>query len=92
MGILGGRNYADGGALLLNHATEQYKQPGSSIKPILDYVQAFEVLGWSTSHVITDQPTTYIGTDYIIANSTTTYAGDVTLEYAVAMSLNTPAI
>ncbi|MDD5982853.1 MAG: transglycosylase domain-containing protein, partial [Solobacterium sp.] len=78
-GILGGRNYADGGALLLNHATEQYKQPGSSIKPILDYVQAFEVLGWSTSHVITDQPTTYIGTDYIIANSTNTYAGDVTL-------------
>ena len=92
VGILGGRNYADGGALLLNHATEQYKQPGSSIKPILDYVQAFEVLGWSTSHVITDQPTTYIGTDYIIANSINTYAGDVTLEYAVAMSLNTPAI
>ena len=92
VGILGGRNYADGGALLLNHATEQYKQPGSSIKPILDYVQAFEVLGWSTSHVLCDKPTTYIGTDYIIANSTNTYAGDVTLEYAVAMSLNTPAI
>ena len=92
VGILGGRNYADGGALLLNHATDQYKQPGSSIKPILDYVQAFEVLGWSTSHLIVDKPLTYLGTDYIISNATNSYAGEITLKYAVGMSLNTPAI
>ena len=92
IGILGGRNYADGGALLLNHATAQYKQPGSSIKPILDYVQAFEVLGWSTSHVVMDKPLVYQGTNYIISNSSNSYAGEVTLKYAVGNSLNTPAI
>lgn len=92
IGILGGRNYADGGALLLNHATDQYKQPGSSIKPVLDYVQAFEVLGWSTSHCVTDKPLTYLGTDYIISNATNSYGGEMSLKYAVGMSLNTPAI
>ena len=92
LGVLGGRNYADGGALLLNHATDQYKQPGSSIKPILVYSQAFEVLGWSTSHSLVDRPLVYEGTDYIISNATGSYAGQVTLKYAVGMSLNTPAI
>lgn len=92
IGILGGRNYADGGALLLNHATDQYKQPGSSIKPILVYSQAFEVLGWATSHAVVDRPLVYEGTNYIISNATGNYAGQVTLKYAVAESLNTPAI
>lgn len=92
VGILGGRNYSDGGALLLNHATDQYKQPGSSIKPILDYVQAFEVLGWSTSHALVDERLTYTGTEIPISNSTNRYDGEVTLKYAVGMSLNTPAI
>ena len=92
LGILGGRNYADGGALLLNHATDQYKQPGSSIKPIIDYVQAFEELGWSTSHILVDKPLTYQGTDYIISNATNSYGGEMSLKYAVGMSLNTPAI
>ena len=92
IGILGGRNYSDGGALLLNHATDQFKQPGSSIKPLLDYVQAFEVLGWATSHCIVDKPIKYQGTDFTISNATNTYEGEITLKYAVAMSLNTPAI
>ena len=91
-GILGGRNYADGGALLLNHATQQRKQPGSSIKPILDYSQAFEVLGWSTSHYITDKPVTYPGTGILIGNSNGTYQGDIPLKHAVYESLNTTAI
>lgn len=92
IGILGGRNYAQGGSLLLNHATDQKKQPGSSIKPLLVYSQAFEVLGWSTSHVVEDRPLKYIGTDIPIGNSNNTFAGQVTLKYAVGMSLNTPAI
>ena len=91
-GILGGRNYANGGALLLNHATQQFKQPGSSIKPILDYSQAFEILGWSTSHYITDKPVTYPGTGILIGNSNGTYQGDIPLKHAVYESLNTTAI
>ena len=92
VGILGGRNYAKGGSLLLNHATEQYKQPGSSIKPILDYVLAFENLGWATSHVLVDKPIVYPGTSVIIANSNGQYQGQVTLKDALGNSLNTPAI
>ncbi|MFV0479493.1 MAG: transglycosylase domain-containing protein [Anaerorhabdus sp.] len=90
--IGGGRNYGRGGSLLLNHATDQYKQPGSSVKPIVDYALAFEYLGWSTSHVVTDRPIVYRGTDVVIKNFNGEYYGQVTLAYAVGSSLNTPAI
>lgn len=93
VGIMGGRNYANGGQLLLNHATEQYKQPGSTIKPILDYALAFENLGWATDHVLTDKPMYYDNVSKIIVqNDSGTYVGDVTLKQAVGMSINTCAI
>lgn len=88
----GGRNYGRGGSLLLNHATDQYKQPGSAVKPFLDYAPAFEYLGWSTSHVVTDRPIAYRGTNKVIKNFDGVYRGQVTLEYAVGNSLNTPAL
>ena len=78
--------------MLLNHATQQYKQPGSSIKPVVDYAPAFEYLGWSTSHVVTDKPIRYAGTDVVIRNASGNYGGQMTLQHAVSMSLNTPAI
>jgi penicillin-binding protein 1A len=90
--IAGGRNYGDGGAMLLNHATDQYKQPGSSVKTFLPYALAFEHLGWATSHVVTDRPVTYRGTSMVIQNANGKYQGEVTLKYAVAASLNTPAV
>ena len=90
--IVGGRNYADGGELLLNHATAQFKQPGSSIKPIIDYAPAFEHLGWATSHVLVDKPIVYSGTSAVIHNSNGRWVGEVTLRDAVGNSLNTPAI
>lgn len=91
-GIGGGRNYSSNGSLLLNHATDQYKQPGSSVKPFLSYALAFEVLGWSTSHVLTDRPIVYKGTTKVIKNYSGNYSGDVTMLDAVGNSLNTPAI
>jgi len=91
-GILGGRNYADGGALLLNHATMQKKQPGSTVKPYLDYALAFENLGWATDQVVMDKPITYRGTTKIISNSNGTYKGEVLLKDAIGWSLNIPAI
>ena len=92
VGILGGRNYAEGGALLLNHATAQYKQPGSSIKPIVDYALAFENLGWATSHVLTDKPIFYGHEDIVVENYSGGYTGDITLSDAVGNSINTTAI
>ena len=90
--IGGGRNYGRGGSMLLNHATDQFKQPGSCVKPFLDYALAFEYLGWSTSHVVTDKPIAYEGTNMIIKNANGVYNGQVTLAYAISASLNTPAI
>ena len=90
--IAGGRNYASGGSLLLNHATDQYKQPGSSIKTILSYPLAFENLGWATSHVVVDRPLVYAGTDFVITNANNSYAGEIRLVDAIGNSLNTPAI
>ncbi|MBR3310593.1 MAG: transglycosylase domain-containing protein [Solobacterium sp.] len=90
VGICGGRNYSRGGSMLLNHATDQYKQPGSSIKPVLDYDLAFEHLQWATSHVLCDRPVGSAG--WVFKNANGKYQGDVTLETAIAQSLNTPAI
>lgn len=90
--IGGGRNYADGGSLLFNHATDQYNQPGSTVKPFLSYALAFEYLGWSTSHVVIDQPIVYRGTSKVIKNANGVYNGQVILTDAVGTSLNTPAM
>lgn len=88
--IGGGRNYSQGGSMLLNHATDQYKQPGSAVKPYLDYALAFEYCGWATSHELIDKPLTY--GNWTFKNANGQYNGRVNLEDAVARSLNTPAI
>lgn len=90
VGIGGGRNYTRGGAMLLNHATEQFNQPGSSCKPFMDYALAFEYLGWATDHVITDKPVA-LG-NWVYRNANGRYNGDVKITDALALSLNTPAI
>ena len=90
VGIGGGRNYAKGGAMLLNHATEQFNQPGSSCKPFMDYALAFEYLGWATDHVITDKPVA-LG-NWVYTNFSLNYSGDIKIADALGMSLNTPAL
>lgn len=88
--IGGGRNYAGGGSMLLNHGTSTYHSPGSCVKPFIPYALAFENLGWATSHVITDKP---VGdATHVFSNFDGVYRGDVTLEYAIQVSLNTTAI
>lgn len=88
--IGGGRNYSQGGSMLLNHATNQYKQPGSAVKPYLDYALAFEYLGWATTHELIDKAVTY--GNWTFKNANGQYNGRVDLKEAVARSLNTPAI
>ena len=90
VGIMGGRNWASGGSMLLDHATEQFKQPGSAIKPVLDYALAFEDLGWATSHTVVDKPVTY--GNWTFNNFDNTNWGVVDLSKAVGLSLNTVAI
>ena len=90
VGIGGGRYYS--GIRMFNRATMQYKQPGSSIKPILSYGLAFEYLGYSLDEVLIDKPTTFPGESRILSNANGTYQGDVSIMDAVANSLNTPAV
>ena len=86
----GGRFY--NGERLFNRATSMKKQPGSSLKPVLSYGLAFEYLGYSTQHVILDDPYNYRGTNIIVANFDEKYNGEVTLNAAIARSLNIPAL
>jgi penicillin-binding protein 1A len=90
--IGGGRFYS--GERLFNRATDMFRQPGSSMKPVLSYLLAFEYLGWSTKHMLSDEPYSYSTTnpEMIVGNVNGTYQGDVMLEYALGWSLNIPAI
>ena len=91
IGIGGGINY-NGGAMLLNRATSMYKQPGSTIKPVLSYALAFEYLGYSLDEILIDRPISFPAEERVLVNANGKYAGEVTLKDAVAKSLNIPAI
>lgn len=90
VGIGAGRNYANGGSMLLNHATVQRKQPGSTVKPFLDYAPAIEYLGWATDHQMTDYPMT-VG-DWQFTNAGNTSLGVLDITTALIWSKNIPAL
>lgn len=90
---LGGGRNQEQQARQFNRATSSYLQPGSSIKPILEYALAFDRLGWSTAHTLTDQPVYLYGGNVLIANAGGQgYTGDMLITEAIARSLNTPAV
>ena len=83
-----GRNYMAGGN---KRATEIHRQPGSSIKPIMDYAPYLEYLNGSPGDYIIDQPYSYSnGTS--IQNANQGYSGMITIRQALAQSLNIPAL
>mgnify|MGYP001657671968 FL=1 len=82
--IIGGRNYSYGN---LNFATQK-QQPGSSVKPFLDYGLAFEYLDWCTGHSIMDDDS-YGGK---FKNWDRQFHGMVTVSNALENSWNIPAI
>lgn len=69
---------------------DEERQPGSALKPIIDYVPVFDKLGWCTSRVLTDEAFKIDGRT--IGNADGKFYGDVTIERAIAKSLNTPAL
>lgn len=88
--IGGGRFYY--GERLYNRATRAFRSPGSSVKPLLDYALALEYVGYATSHVITDEPILWAGTDLVIRNFDRTYNGEMRMMEALSRSINIPAI
>ncbi|AXI09324.1 penicillin-binding protein [Oceanobacillus zhaokaii] len=77
-----------------NYATEADFQPGSTIKPILDYGPAIEYDKMSTYHLINDdKPYEIAGTDgQVINNWNRQYSGWITARHALSQSLNVPAV
>lgn len=75
----------------LSLATEARRQPGSTIKPILDYGPAIEYLKWSTYEQIVDEPHTYTNGP-AIKNADSGYKGQMTIRYALQWSRNIPAL
>lgn len=85
----GGRNQTQ--TFGFNYATDPRRQPGSTIKPVLDYGPAIEYLKWGTYHTLVDEPYKY-STGQEINNWDNDYFGPVTMRRALAFSRNIPAL
>lgn len=89
--VIGGRNYKSGD---LNKATVK-QQPGSSMKPILDYGLAYKYLDWCTGHTVEDKETTFNShgsNSWTPKNRDGSFHGSMTISEALVNSWNIPAI
>ena len=82
--VVGGRSQKTSG-YTLNRAYQSYRQPGSSIKPVLVYTPSLE-RDYTPDSIVNDHK--FEGGP---SNSNGKYHGNVTLRYAVEQSLNTIA-
>ena len=84
-----GRNRT--GERQLNYATQTYRQPGSTAKPIFAYGPGFEFDKFSTYQLFNDEPWSY-SSGGSPGNWDGGYKGLMTLRDALAISRNIPAI
>ncbi|MGO0121891.1 PBP1A family penicillin-binding protein [Desulfothermobacter acidiphilus] len=73
-----------------NRAYQAFRQPGSAIKPILDYGPAVEYLGLRPDSIVMDEPVRY--GNYEPRNYDGRYLGPITLQDALAHSVNVVAV
>lgn len=77
------------------NVTTSLRQPGSSFKPFT-YVTGFNKKGYTPATLLMDVPTTFPGganqPDYIPVNYDGKYRGPVQVRYALANSINVPAV
>ena len=85
--IVGGRAYTT--KFGLNRATSSRRQPGSAIKPILDYGVAMDRFGYTGATMLQDEAVNYNGYQ---PKDLGAYQGWVTLRWALMKSLNVPAV
>lgn len=86
--LVGGRNTQ--GKMLWNYATTEKRRPGSTFKPIAAYGPAIEYLGRGPATIYDDIP--FSRGNYAPRNSDGTYRGLVPMRYALAHSINIPAV
>lgn len=76
---------------VLNYATQVYRQPGSTAKPVFAYAPGFEFANFSTYQLFVDEKWSY--TEGIsIGNWDNNYKGLMTLREALSVSRNIPAL
>lgn len=85
--LSGGKNYQK---YDFNRAYQAYRQPGSSIKPLLDYGPYIEQTGATASSTI--DASKFCSRDYCPQNYNNRTYGTVTIDTAFKNSYNTPAI
>lgn len=91
--IGGGRNYQN--SLQFSLATDALLQPGSTIKPLLDYGPAIEYLNYAPGTMFVDEKIYYstLGSRYMpVENYDHKYKGTMTMREALIDSRNVPAI
>lgn len=83
--IIGGRE----GDEYYNRAYQSARQPGSSIKPVLDYTPAFDTLDYYPSKRLSDTP---LSGNYRPKNYDNIYRGNISIRQALLNSTNTTAV
>lgn len=88
--LVGGKDWQES---KFNRATQAYRQPGSSFKPLV-YAGLFEKKGWTGKRTILDAPLSFGSgrNRWSPRNYDGKYRGSVTVETAIVRSLNTPAV
>jgi penicillin-binding protein 1A len=88
--IGGGRHYQ---SRTFNYADDRDdRQPGSTLKPLVDYGPAIEYLKWSTGETLVDEPMNYTNSSQPINNWDSKYMGTMTARKALYASRNVPAV
>ena len=78
----------------LNRVTQARRQAGSAFKPFV-YAASMDITNYSPSTIVSDAPIGFIfedGNSWIPKNYSANFKGDVSLRYALAVSLNIATI
>lgn len=89
--LVGGRGTKTA-SLTLNRATDTYRQPGSTFKPLAVYGPAINDFNLTLADTYVDQAITYEDSNRTVKNAYSGYRGTMSIRDAIKVSCNTIAI
>lgn len=89
LAFVGGRDFDEDQN---NYAFDTARQPGSTIKPLLDFGPGLDKGVISPDSIIIDEPLKATYGDHVYQNYTNDYAGPMTARDALKLSMNIPSI
>lgn len=89
--LVGGRGTKTA-SLTLNRATDTYRQPGSTFKPLAVYGPAINDFNLTLADTYVDQAITYEDSNRSVKNAYSGYRGTMSIREAIKISCNTVAI